>query len=127
MSANTIKGTLGRLQDDPDSSATWQELLREVESDPGMSGDELAKLLEAARKAHEGRREYEAVGKLLEIELVASRGSGRERALLAEHARVLDEELMDDAGAQAAYARLLASDPGDADAAEAVERSNAKR
>src|SRR6185312_12730239 len=103
MSANTIKGTLGRLQDDPDSIASWQELARAVESDPGMNVDELGKLLEAARKAHEGRREYEAVGRLLEIELVAARGSGRERTLLAEQARILDEELMDDVGAQAVY------------------------
>src|SRR5580704_5174389 len=127
MSAKTIKGALGLLQDDPDSAPTWQKLRAEVESDPGMAPDELAKLLEAARRVYEGRREYEPVHRLLEIELVAARGTSRERGLLVELARVLDEELMDDVGARAAYERLLAIDPKDTDAADALERSNAKR
>lgn len=127
MSAKTIKSALGLLQDDPDSGPTWQKLREEVETDPGMTPDELAKLLEAARRVYEGRREYEPVQKLLEIELVAARGTSRERPLLAELARVLDEDLMDDAGARAAYERLLASDPKDADAGDALDRTNAKR
>ncbi len=127
MSAKTIKSALGLLQDDPDSTPTWQTLREEVESDPGMGQDELAKLLEAARHAYEGRREYEPVQRLLEIELVVAKGTGRERGLLAELARVLDEELMDDAGARAAYERMLVSDPKDGDAADALERTNAKR
>jgi tetratricopeptide (TPR) repeat protein len=127
MSAKTIKSALGLLQDDPDSAPTWQKLRAEVQNDPGMGPDELAKLLEAARRVYEGRREYEPVQKLLEIELVAAHGASRERGLLAELARVLDEELMDDAGARATYERLLASDPRDNDAADALERTNAKR
>ena len=127
MSAKTIKSALGLLQDDPDSTQTWQKLREEVETDPGMSPDELGKLLESARRVYEGRREYEAVQKLLEIELLAARGTSRERGLLGELARVLDEELMDDAGARDAYQRLLAGDPNDTDAAEVLERTNAKR
>jgi golgin subfamily B member 1 len=127
MSAKTIKSALGLLQDDPDSTSTWQTLREEIERDPGMSADELAKLLESARHAYEGRREYEPVRRLLEIEIEVARGSGRERALLAELARVLDEELMDDSGARAAYERMLANDARDSDAADALERTNAKR
>ncbi|HEX4447184.1 MAG TPA: hypothetical protein VH044_10625, partial [Polyangiaceae bacterium] len=127
MSAKTIKSALGLLQDDPDSRDAWQTLRHDVESDPGMSPDELASLLEAARRVYEGRREYDAVRKVLEIELVAARNSARERGLMAELARVLDEELMDDVGACAAYERLLAHDPNDADASDALERTNAKR
>ncbi len=127
MSAKTIKSALGLLQDDPDSGPTWQKLREEVETDPGMTPDELAKLLEAARRVYEGRREYEPVQKLLEIELVAARGTSRERSILAELARVLDEDLMDDAGARAAYERLLAGDPKDADAGDSLDRTNAKR
>jgi tetratricopeptide (TPR) repeat protein len=127
MSAKTIKSALGLLQDDPDSRDAWQRLRQDVESDPGMGPDELASLLEAARRVYEGRREYDAVRKVLEIELVAARNSSRERGLMAELARVLDEELMDDAGACAAYESLLAHDPNDADAADALERTNAKR
>src|SRR5579864_6803487 len=127
MSAKTIKSALGLLQDDPDSTPTWQSLREDVERDPGMSQDELAKLLESARHAYEGRREYEPVQKLLEIEILVARGTARERGLLAELARVLDEELMDDLGARSAYERMLANDAKDTDAADALERSNAKR
>jgi tetratricopeptide (TPR) repeat protein len=127
MSAKSIKSALGLLQDDPDSGEAWKELLHEVEGPHGMSSDELASLLEAARRAYEARREYEAVGKLLEIELVAARGSAREPDLLAELARVLDEELLDDAGARAAYERLLTVKPDDEAAADGLERSTAKR
>ena len=127
MSAKTIKSALGLLQDDPDSTEAWQELLHQVEGPHGMGPEELAALLEAARRAYETRREYEAVGKLLEIELVAARGTPREPVLLAELARILDEELLDDAAARAAYERLLALKPDDEAAAEALERSAAKR
>ena len=60
MSAKTIKGALGLLQDDPDHGQAWQQLKAEVEGDPGMNPEELGKLLEAARRAHDGRRETEA-------------------------------------------------------------------
>ncbi|MGH7270451.1 MAG: hypothetical protein ACREJ3_08470, partial [Polyangiaceae bacterium] len=127
MSAKTIKGALGLLQDDPDSLSTWQELRREVEGDHGMVSGELSSLLEAARRAYEARREYEAVGKLLEIEVAAARGTPREAALLAERARVLDEDLLDDAAAKAAYEALQALRTGDDSATEALERAEAKR
>jgi tetratricopeptide (TPR) repeat protein len=127
MSAKTIKSALGQLQDDPDHAQAWRELRADVEGDPGMSPEELHKLLEAARRAHEGRREVEAVARLLDIESVASRGGPREAELVAELARVLDEELLDDEGARAAFERLAALRPGDSDAAEAIERADARR
>src|SRR5258708_20152788 len=127
MSAKTIKSALGLLQDDPDNAQAWEQLRQEVEGDPGMSADEVAKLLEAAIRAHEGRREHEAVARLLEVEASALRGTAREAEVLAELARVLDEELLDDAGARAAYERLLSVRPDKADAADAIERSNATR
>jgi len=126
MSAKTIKSALGLLQDDPDSGPAWEQLRRELGSDPGMSPAELEKLLEAARRAHEGRREHEAVAKVLELE-VGIAGGAREVELLAELARVLDEELLDDEAARAAYTKLAAARPHDAHAAEALERSEARR
>src|SRR6516162_9288664 len=126
MSAKTIKSALGLLQDDPESADAWQKLREEVAGDPGMSSEELVKLLEAARRAHEARREYDAVARLLGIEVDATQGTPRELELLTELARVLDEELLDDPRAQAVYDRVLALRPGDADAAEAKERSDAK-
>ena len=127
MSAKTIKSALGLLQDDPDHTQAWQELRDEVAGDPGMTAEELAKLLDAARRAHDARREVEAVARLLDIEVDAVRGTPREADLLAELARVFDEELLDDQRARAAYERLLVLRPSDAHAADVMERSDAKR
>src|SRR5579872_1861154 len=127
MSAKTIKSALGLLQDDPESAQAWQQLRDEVAGDTGMSSEELVRLLEAARRAHEARREYDAVARLLGIEVDAALGTPREVTLLTELARVLDEELLDDERARAVYERLLALRADDAEAAEARERSEAKR
>jgi tetratricopeptide (TPR) repeat protein len=130
MSAKIIKGALGLLQDDPDRSGGWKELRQLVDDsrDSGaMASGELLKLLDAARHAHEARREVEAVAALLEIEADAARRTPREPEFLAELARVLDEELLDDDRACAAYERLRALRSDDRHASEAVERSAAKR
>jgi len=127
MSAKTIKSALGLLQDDPDHAQAWERLQGEVSGDPGMGREELSKLLEAARRAHEARRETEAVARLLAIEIGVAAGTDRESDLVAERARVLDEELLDDAGAREAYERLRQLRPGDVQAEEAIERSEAKR
>src|SRR5579859_1153572 len=127
MSAKTIKSALGLLQDDPDHATAWTQLRGEVEGDAGMPAEELGKLLEAARRAHESRRETEAVSRMLSIEAAAASGTPREAELVAELARVLDEDLLDDAGARAAYERLLVLRPGDTRASEALERAEAKR
>jgi tetratricopeptide (TPR) repeat protein len=127
MSEKTIKSALGLLQDNSDSAEAWKQLREEVERAPGMGQAELAKLLEAARRAHEERREYEAVAEMLAIEVIAALGGPQEAELLAELARVLDEELLDDDKARAAYEKLAALRPHDALATEAGERSEAKR
>lgn len=127
MSAKTIKTALGLLQDDPESEEAWQELRGEVQRDPGMAADELRKLLEAARRAHEARREYGAVARLLDIEADAAEGTARQVELLGDLARILDEELLDDERANAVYDRLLTLRTDDTAAAEAKERSQAKR
>lgn len=134
MSANTIRNALGFLQDEPDNEQAWSELRSALgysgadgTVDPGeMGASELASLLEAARRAHEMRREYEAVADLLEIEAALATGE-REAELALELARVRDDVLLDDAGALAAYRRVLTLRPGDAGAEEAIERSEVKR
>lgn len=132
--ANTIRHALGILQDEPDNEQAWSELREalgytseEGTVDPGeLAPDELAQLLEAARQAHEMRREYEAVAELLEIESALAMGE-REAELVAALASVRDDVLLDDAGAVAAYRRLLTLRPGDATAEEGIERAEAKR
>lgn len=134
MSANTIPNALGILQDDPDNETAWTELRDSLGFtsddgvvDPGdLGAEQLAELLEAARRAHEMRREYDAVANLLEIEAALATGE-REAELVAELARVRDELLLDDERGVAAYKRLLSLRPDDADATDAIERAEAKR
>src|SRR5262249_39238001 len=126
MSAKTIKSALGLLQDDPDHAKAWQQLREDVAGEHGMAPEELAKLLEAARRAHEARREVGAVARMPRIEAPAARGTPREPNLVGELARALDEDLLDDAGARVAYEQLLVLRPGDSQAAEAIERADAK-
>jgi tetratricopeptide (TPR) repeat protein len=127
MSEKTIKSALGLLQDDSDNPQVWEQLRQEVRRDPGMSQGDLARLLEAARRAHDARREYEAVAEMLAVESMAAAGTPQEAELLGELARVLDEELLDDERARGVYERLALLRPGDSLAAEAAERSQAKR
>ncbi|MDP9034341.1 MAG: hypothetical protein M3O50_06010, partial [Myxococcota bacterium] len=94
---------------------------------PGMTGEELAVLLDAARRSHEARRDAEAVVGLLEVEADSAKGTLREAQILSELARVLDEDLLDDDRASAVYERLVRLRPGDPRPAEAIERIAAKR
>ncbi len=133
MSAKTIRTALGLLQDDPDSEKAWSDLraslgMSSTESNQAENADgELTKLMSSARRAHEMRREYDAVGRLLEMEVVLSRGKPEEATLLAELARVLDDEVLDDVRAVLAYEQYLKLVPGDTKAEEAIERSDARR
>ena len=128
MSAKKIRSALGLLQDDPDNDKAWQDLGDVVRGgDVGMNAEELAKLLEAARRAYEMRREYDAVARMLAVEAALASGTPREAELQAELARVLDEELLDDERSTSAYARLLELRPSDVHAEEAIEKSEAKR
>ncbi len=132
--SNTIRTALGLLQDDPDHEAAWRDLREALgftsedgTVDPGELGaEELASLLEAARKAHAGRGEHEAVAALLAIEAALATGE-REIDVVAQLARLRDDVLLDDAGAVAAYTRLLGLRPDDTEAEEALERAEAKR
>ncbi|HEY2512278.1 MAG TPA: hypothetical protein VGI39_15530, partial [Polyangiaceae bacterium] len=137
MSANSIRNALGLLQEDPDSAEAWSTLREAlgVNADstslslPSDSGSEaeIGTLLQRARRAHESRREFEAVAALLGFESLLVKGTAREADLVAELARVNDEEVLDDGGTRAAYERLLALRPGDAKAEESLETSEAKR
>jgi len=137
MSAKTIRSALGQLQDDPENVEALADLrtalgwdgesgrVAYVETD--LSRAELEKLLEAARKAHEMRREYDAVASLLRLEAGLAAGTPAELPLVEELARILDDELLDDESASKAYAKVLELAPGQDHAEEAIERSTARR
>jgi len=136
MSAKTIPSSLGLLQDDPDHEQAWEDLRQALSFDAqagtaqppeGESVADLVELLGSARRAHEMRREHEAVAELLRLELALSRGGPDEARLAGELGRVYDEELLDEAHAVEAYQRLLALDPEASAARDAVERAEARR
>ena len=136
MSVKTIRKALGTLQDDPERLEAWTELAEAIgftSSDQplagdldGLSRDELSELLAAARQAHEARRESDATARLLEMQVALAHGAAGEADLLAELARVYDEELLDDTRTVPAYKRLLALRPGNVTAEEALEKSERK-
>lgn len=128
MSVENIREVLGRLQGEPDSDEAWEQLTEAVTSpDGGGSVAEIERLLGQARARHEQRREWSAVAQLLEIEIALSAGEAAEVAMQSELARIFQEELLDPDRALAAYKRLLALNPNDAAAAEAIENDAAKR
>lgn len=134
MSDSTIRSALGVLQDEPDNEQAWSDLksavgysAEEGKAHPkGVDVTELGSLLEAARRAHEMRREYDAVAELLEIETALATGD-RQIELAFELARVRDDVLLDDAGALAAYRRVLELKPDHETATEGIERTEVKR
>src|SRR5260221_14759779 len=75
-SANTIRTALGLLQDDPDHEQAYVDLKEALANgklsslEGGMSIDDARALLAAARRAHEARREHDAVASLLELEVL---------------------------------------------------------
>jgi tetratricopeptide (TPR) repeat protein len=128
MSVETIRMALGRLQDDPDNEAAWNELAEAVTAPDGdLSNSDVERLLGAARGKHEQRREWGAVARLLELEVAFAGGTPVEAPMQSELARIYQEELVDAEKATAAYKRLLVIRPGDATAEEALESDEAKR
>jgi tetratricopeptide (TPR) repeat protein len=122
MSAQSVRNALGQLQDDPDSDSAWSQLAKAASAD-----DEVRGLLAAARQAHAARREHEAVARILELEAEYAPNDDVRAALLADLARVADDDLFDDARATAVRKRILELRPGDREIEEALDRAAAKR
>ena len=128
MSVETIRVALGRLQDDPENETTWNELAEAVTApDLGVSNAEVERLLGMERGRHEQRREWDAVARLLELEVSFAGGGPVEAPMQAELARIYQDELVDPERALAAYHRLRQIRPDDATAEEAIENDAAKR
>jgi tetratricopeptide (TPR) repeat protein len=128
MSVETIRVALGRLQDDPENEAAWNDLAEAVTApDPGVSNAEVERLLGMARGRHEQRREWAAVARLLDLEIAFASGSPVEGPMQAELARIYQDELIDADRARAAYRRLSQIRKDDATAEEALENDEAKR
>src|SRR5277367_155293 len=128
MSVETIRMALGRLQDDPENEASWNELAEAVTApDLGVSNADVERLLGMARGRHEQRREWAAVARLLELEISFAGDSPVEAPMQAELARIYQDELIDADKALAAYQRLAQLRKDDPAVEEAIESDQGKR
>jgi golgin subfamily B member 1 len=128
MDSQTVRTLLGKIQAEPDSDASYQELADALKEPAGdLSQDELFRLLDAARDKHAQRGEWTAVAALLEIAVTAAQGTPREVPLIKLWAKTLRDELFDEDGAQIAYIQLLELAPDDAEATGAMDESDTKR
>ncbi len=123
MGADTIREILGRLQADSEPEELWASLAEEASD----ASAETAKLLAAARAAHARRGEWDAVVRLLKMELSARVSAEDEHELLAELARVQQHELLDESGAMTTYRRMLERDSDDELLLAAVAESDERR
>jgi tetratricopeptide (TPR) repeat protein len=127
MDSQTIREALGLLQENPDDQEGWISLKEALSASEGdFDQSELLHLLEAARQKHCERGESVAVARLLEFEIRQAAGTDVEPRLLVEQARVLREELLDQAGAAKRLERALELRPDDPDATAAMEEAGEK-
>lgn len=106
MSVETIRVVLGRLQEDPESASAWDELTEIVTTPTADSTSEIERLLEQARARHAERREWAAVARVIDLEVSLHPGAPENESMLAELARIYDEELADSTHAVETYKRL---------------------
>ncbi|MEM6962105.1 MAG: hypothetical protein AAF550_10250, partial [Myxococcota bacterium] len=114
---------LGMLQEDPENIEIFEGILDLLtHPDPAAMGENPVRLVEAARVAHERRRELGATAWLLEIQThLAQEDPDLQAALWKELGRIRQEELLNYATARDAYEQALALRPGDEDVQDAIE------
>lgn len=128
MHDQTIRTALGQLQDDPDLSPAWEALQGAIEApERDLGTADLLRLLDAARGRHADRGEWEAALRLLDLALVAAKGTEGEAALLKERSRLQRDELFDEEGANESARRSVELTPTDTEQAEAVAESENKK
>ncbi len=123
MDSQSIRTTLGLLQEDPENETGWaslREASQVVEGDLAL-GD-LHHLFAAAREQYRARGEWDAVARLLEIDAGVA-GPSELPALLAELARVRGEEQLDESGAREVWEHLQALVPAEPTVTAAVNDS----
>jgi golgin subfamily B member 1 len=124
MADLTVANYLAALQDDPWEQAAFDGLAEVLATgDLARVGKDPVRLLEFARRNHEVRGESFAAAKLMESEISLVSGDPDFAAVLyRELGRIRRDELMDDAGARAAYARALELRPGDEEVQRLIEQ-----
>jgi tetratricopeptide (TPR) repeat protein len=124
MADLTVANYLAALQDDPWDQSAFQGLSEVLATgDVARVGKDPVRLLEFARRNHEVRGESFAAAMLMECEISLVSGDPDFAAVLyRELGRIRRDELMDDVGARAAYAKALELRPGDEEVQRLVEQ-----
>jgi tetratricopeptide (TPR) repeat protein len=112
-----LSSLLTVIEHDPDDAQAFEALAQVAASAPA---DTRASRFSAARKVLAGRGRPDAVVALLDAELAATFDAERKVDLLLEKGMLLDGELLDVPGAQAAFEAVLAMRPDDSMAKEAL-------
>lgn len=129
MSVEKIREVLGRLQENPESDAAWDELTEIVASVSENDQTDVSRLLEAARARHEQRRDFASVARILEMELLLLDSGTDAASKQGDLARIYDEQLFDSKAATSAYERLsrMSTDPKLVDKASEFLENEAPR
>ncbi len=127
MDLETIQGALGRLQRDAESEQAWESLKESLAGGATEGRQQVHETLAAAREAHAARGEWHAVAALMPLEVETCDGKQEQISLLMELGRVRQQELLDEPGAMAIYARVLELDPEDEMAQAAIAESDERR
>lgn len=122
MTDNQIQKQLRILEEHPDDEAAIAALEEAVVGNGSGASEPDARLLEAARRQHVERGEFDTSVRLLELELVASRTPARELELRTELARLFSEELFDDKRAIEEHQAILKVQPDHDASTNALER-----
>jgi hypothetical protein len=130
MALDELRATLGELQADPDQPRAWRVLEQAVGDPAGgraAQGAASLRLLTLARQEHTKRREWDAVARLLALEARVSAAPEQRLELLRLQAQVLQQDLLEEAAACRVFESIVGLDPGDREAAAALEESQTRR
>ena len=112
---------LGILEQEPENEQALTALEELVTNGHGQKhGPELALALAEARRRHRERGELDITLKLLDLELALARDPAVRADLLCEKGRVLEDDVLDQAGALSCYQGALQANPEHADAQSAL-------
>src|SRR5262245_48201437 len=122
MSDNDIQKHLRTLEERPDDEAALAALEEAIVGNGSDLGEPGLRWLEAGRRLHVERGEFETAVRLLELEVVGCRSADREIELRAELARLFTEEVFDDKRAIDEHQAILKLRPEQESSANALER-----
>jgi lipopolysaccharide biosynthesis regulator YciM len=122
MSEIEIQKHLRALEERPDDEAALAALEEAIVGNGSDLGEPALRLLEAARRLHVERGEFDTAVRLLELEVVGCKSAEREIELRTELARLFTEETFEDKRAMDEHQAILKLRPEQETSVAALER-----